>query len=107
MAHRTTVAPLGGFKQSGFGREFGVFGWKPSIEPVRSSPEETTGKHILDRSFQYSYMGFMARIKEFDRDEALDAAIAVFREAWLWKHLDGDADTGDENRPPEPLRHLR
>ena len=25
-------------------------------------------------------MGFMARIKEFDRDEALDAAIAVFRE---------------------------
>ena len=35
---------------------------------------------IVDRSFQNSYMAVMARHKEFDRDEALDRAIGVFRE---------------------------
>lgn len=35
---------------------------------------------IIDRSFQYSYIASMARTKEFDKDEALIAAIEVFRE---------------------------
>ncbi|WP_234895887.1 aldehyde dehydrogenase family protein [Sinorhizobium meliloti] len=39
------LAPFGGFKQSGFGREFGVFGFEAFLEPRQS---------ILDRSFHYS-----------------------------------------------------
>ena len=34
---------------------------------------------IIDYSFQNSYSRVMARTKEFDQDEALDAAIGVFR----------------------------
>lgn len=39
------IASTGGFKQSGFGREFGVFGLEAFLEPRQS---------ILDRSFHYS-----------------------------------------------------
>ncbi|MFK4521137.1 TetR/AcrR family transcriptional repressor of nem operon [Bradyrhizobium japonicum] len=35
---------------------------------------------IIDYSFQNNYCRVMARTKEFDQDEALDAAIGVFRE---------------------------
>lgn len=35
---------------------------------------------IIDYSFQNNYCRIMARTKEFDQDEALDAAIGAFRE---------------------------
>jgi TetR/AcrR family transcriptional repressor of nem operon len=37
-------------------------------------------KIILDCSFQNAYLDPMARIKEFDRDKALESAVGVFRE---------------------------
>jgi TetR/AcrR family transcriptional regulator, transcriptional repressor for nem operon len=53
----------------------------PGIErPPAMTPIEARLSLVIDRPFQNGYSRRMARPKLFDPDEALDAAVAVFRE---------------------------